>query len=92
MKTFKVTEVAYLHNIWCQYDGTGYVSNLMREHVLAQEGVLLQQRLLAGGRERRGQPAQRVARVPQRARQPAQRELHVVRRQAPTATLVYLQY
>lgn len=66
------------------------LTDLMCQYVLAQKCVLLMWGLVAGRRERRGEPAHGVARQLQRARQPAQRELHVIRRKTPATILVNL--
>lgn len=66
------------------------LTDLMCQYVLAQKCVLLMWGLVAGRRERRGEPAHGVARQLQRARQPAQRELHVIRRKTPAAVLINL--
>lgn len=63
---------------------------LVCHHVLAEEGGLLVRRLVAGRSERRREPAQCIASVPLSARQPPQRELHMVRRQPPSTIFIYL--
>lgn len=62
----------------------------MRHHVVSEEGAVLRAGLRRARREGRGEPRGGVTRPAQRARQPAQRELHVVRGEAPPAVFVHL--